>query len=118
MNDLENQSPARNDLAELHAQYDALRQLVNTILILLVIVSGTLTIFLLREYKAVHKEVVAVRPQYTEAVARFEQMKPKMEDFERRITEFARTHPEFAAIIAKYAPRRPAAAAPAAPTKK
>jgi hypothetical protein len=138
MDNLENQSPARkdltepaplgvrptapptapHDLTELQAQYDSLSRLVNMILLLLVIVSGTLTVFLLREYKAVHRDVLIIRPRYTETVARFQQLKPKMDEFERRVSEFARTHPDFAAIVAKYAPRRPVAAAPAVPPKK
>lgn len=118
MNDLENESPLPDDLTQLQEQCDSLRQLVNTMLILLVIVSGTLTIFLLHQYKVVHKEVLAVRPQYNEALARYQQLKPKMDDFERRISEFARTHPDFAVILAKYAPKPAPGAAPGAPAGK
>jgi len=108
MNDLDHQIPAQNDLARLQVHYDALRQLVNTMLILLVVVSGTLTIFLLHQYKLVHREVVNFRLQYNSITAQYQQIKPKMDEFERRIGDFAHTHPDFAAILSKYTPKPPA----------
>ena len=94
------------------AEIDSLRQLINTTLILLVLLSGTLTMYLFYQYKVVHQEVEIIRPQYSDALAQFEQMRPKLEDFEKRISAFANAHQDFAQIISKYAPRRPGTAAP------
>ena len=116
MNSPHTPSQPTDDLTELQAQYDSLRQLVNTILILLVIVSGTLTIFLFRQYKVAHREVLAVRTQYQDAVARYQQIKPKMDDFEKRIRDFAHAHPDFAGILANRGINL--GQAPAVPPKK
>jgi hypothetical protein len=111
MNDPENQIPATHDVTQTPDQFESLRQLVNWILVLLVIVSGTLTVFLLHQYRFVHQEVLVIRPQYAEAKARYHQVQPKMDDFIRRMSEFARTHPDFAAVLSKYRPTTGIAAA-------
>jgi len=113
----DNQPFVEGEASGLQQQIDTLRQLLNTVLILVVVVSGTLTIFLLRQYKGLHQEVENMRMQVGEAEARNEQMRPKMDDFEKRISEFARTHPDFAQILVKYAPKQNPAAAPA-PAKR
>ena len=118
MNDTDNRTPVDYDLTQSQAQFDSLRQLVNTVLILLVIVSGTLTMLLLNQYRVVHAEVLAVRPQWAEAHARYVQIQPKMDDFVRRMSDFARTHPDFAAILSKYMPKQPSAGASSAAGKK
>jgi hypothetical protein len=118
MNDTENRTPAEYDLTQSQAQFNSLRQLVNTVLILLVIVSGTLTMFLLNQYKFVRTEVLAVRPQWADAHARYVQIQPKMDDFVRRMSDFARTHPDFASVLSKYMPKQPPTGASAAPGKK
>jgi len=118
MNDLENQSPSQFDLNSPSPDLEALRQLINTILILVVIVSGTLTVFLYRQYTLIHEQTEGFRRQVAETEARYQQIKPKMDDFERRVSEFARTHPDFAAIVAKYGLPTTPATRPAVPAKK
>ena len=102
MNDLDNPSASSYELGQLQGECDSLRRLVGTLLILLVIVSGTLSIFLFRQYTLIHQEVDGFRRQYEEASRRYQQIKPKMDDFERRVTDYARTHPDFAPIAATY----------------
>jgi len=122
MNDLENQPANQFELTPSQADFDALKQLVNTILILVVIMSGALTVFLYRQYTLIHEQTEGFRRQFNETEAQYQQVKPRMDDFARRISEFARTHPDFAAMVAKYGvttAKAPSAPGPApAPAKK
>jgi hypothetical protein len=90
------------DLAE---QVESLRHLIGSILILLVVVSGTLTIFLLREMKNTSAQLDAFRPQATNAIAIYQkQQEPAMVEFAKRIQQVGQTHPDFAPVLVKWDP--------------
>jgi hypothetical protein len=117
MDNFDDKTPAApagaNDMQE---QFDALRHLVVSILILLIVVSGTFTIYLLRQYRTVSKELTAYRPQATQMIAAYQKAEaPAMQEFVKKITDFGRTHPDFAPIMTKYN-LKPAAATGAPPT--
>ncbi len=104
MDNLENvPSAPTGELGELRAQFEALRGLVTSILILLVVVTGTFALYLGREVKFKHDELKAFRPQASQVIGDFNKnFAPGMNDFIRKLEDFARTHPDFAPILAKY----------------
>src|SRR5437867_2480250 len=116
MDEIEIKAPAQPDLNELQAQYEALRHLVVSILVLAVVVSGTLTIYLLRQYRFTHSELVQFRPGAVQMITEYQKIRgPVQDQFLYRLTEYGRTHPDFAPIMTKYGlkPATPSNAAPA-----
>ena len=124
MDNLDHQTPVQPNLSDLQAQYDALRHLVVSILILLVVISGTLNIYLLRQWRSTSKDLAGVRPQAAQMITEFQKVSgPLMQDFVKKITEYGRTHPDFAPVLAKYGLKpasltNPAPAIPAATSPK
>ena len=105
MDEIENK-PASTpglDTSDLREQIDSLRHLVGSILILLVVVSGTLTIFLLREMKNVSKELEGYRPGATNIIALYQkQQGPAMDEFLKKIQQYGQAHKDFEPILIKY----------------
>jgi hypothetical protein len=128
MDNLDNKIPLQAGDNDLQAQCDALRHLITSILILVIVISGTLNIYLLRQWKTTSKDLAGIRPQATQMINEYGQKSgPLMDDFVNKITEYGRTHADFAPIMVKYnlkpvtATGVPAAAhtpAPAAKAKK
>ena len=117
MDTLENKPSPQPNPNDLQAQYDALRQLVVSILILVLVISGTLNIYLLRQWRSSSKDLAAIRPQAAQIIAEYQKVSgPLMTDFIKKITEYGRTHPDFAPILAKYG-IKPTNAPPVTPTK-
>jgi hypothetical protein len=103
MDNLDNKIPLQAGDNDLQAQCDALRHLITSILILVIVISGTLNIYLLRQWKTTSKDLASIRPQATQMINEYGQKSgPLMDDFVNRITEYGRTHPDFAPILAKY----------------
>ncbi len=76
MNESELNTPspaAQNDLMD---QVVALRQQVFTLLLALVVVSGTLTVFLYRQANLAGKDLAAIKPQATAMIDAFKQKQP------------------------------------------
>ena len=96
-------------------QDDSLRQLVVSMLVLLIVISGTLNVFLLRQARTSRQELEAFRPQVNGITAQYEKnVGPAMDEFVRKLAGFGKTHPDFAPIINHYLPGTPGPA-PAAP---
>ena len=90
---------ANSDLKDLQAQCKWLRMQVQITLILLIMVSGVLTLFLRQQDKYTNNDLNSVRPmieEYTKTQA------PMMDDFVKRLMEYGKTHPDFNAIYKKY----------------
>jgi len=91
------------DTPNLSEQVESLRHLVGSILVLLVIVSGTLTIFLLREMKNTSRELEAFRAGATNVIAVYQrQQGPAMDEFIKKIQQYGQTHKDFDPILFKY----------------
>jgi hypothetical protein len=127
MNDLDNKSPIQDGQNDLQAQLDALRHLVTSTLILVIVISGTFNIYLLRQWRSVSKELAQIRPQAAQILTDYQKSGPLMDGFLSKITEYGRTHADFAPILAKYnlkpagatgAPPATPIASPAATPKK
>ena len=115
--------------ADLQEQYESLRHLVVSVLILVIVVSGTLNIFFLRQVRDVRRDLARIRPQATQIMNSYQKTEsPMMQAILNRFTEYGRTHPDYAPVLAKYgikpgaatggAPTTATSPAPAAPAKK
>src|SRR5436189_5543029 len=98
MDEIENKtvSTPTLDTPDLHEQIESLRHLIGSILILLVVVSGTLTIFLLREMKNTSAQLDAFRQGATNMIAVYQkQQAPVMDDFINKIKQYGQAHKDF-----------------------
>jgi hypothetical protein len=117
MDNVENSNAPATELDALRAEGESLRHLIGSLLILLVIISGTLNLFFLREYRSAKTELQTYAPQARNLIGNYQKNDgPGIENFLRRIVEYGRAHPDFAPILLKYGINSPAgpAAAPAA----
>ena len=115
MNESETNSPAQTELTD---QIVALRHQVFTLLLALVVVSGTLTVYLYRQASITRKDVAAIKPQAMQIIRAFSENRVGMENFVKQLTAYGNTHPDFQPILRKYGivpQTAPAPAAPAAP---
>ena len=116
MNESETNSSAQTELMD---QIVALRHQVFTLLLVLVVVSGTLTVVLYRQAKLTGRDIAIIKPQATQIIAAFKRDLPLMENFVKQLTAYGGTHPDFQPILKKYGivATQPAAT-PVVPAKK
>ena len=113
MNETELNPAVRNDLLD---QVVALRHQVFTLLLALVVVSGTLTVFLYRQASLTGKDINAIKPQAIQIIEAFRHDQPTMEGFVNQLRDYGVHHPDFQPILKKYnLTAQPLPAAPAAP---
>ncbi len=119
MDNLENKPPSPSEPSQLQAELDSLRNLVVSILVLLVVVSGTLTVYLARLAKTAGQELDSVRPQVNTMVAQYQQYLknagPVQDKFIRDLTEYGSRNPDFVPILNKHGLKPAAGNAPSAP---
>ena len=116
MNESETNSPVQTELVD---QVVALRHQVFTLLLALVVVSGTLTVYLYRQASLARKDIAAIKPQAAQIIKAFSENRVGMENFVKQLSAYGSTHPDFQPILRKYGiVPQPANApgAPAAPT--
>ena len=103
MDNLDIKTPAQSGANDLQEQCDNLRHLVVSILILVIVISGTLNIYLLRQWRTTSKDLAAIRPQASQMIADYQKVSaPMMNDFIKKINEYGHAHPDFAPVLAKY----------------
>jgi hypothetical protein len=112
MNESETNSAAQTELMD---QIVALRHQVFTLLLALVVVSGTLTVYLYRQASLAGKDVAMIKPQATKIIELFNQRHASMDNFVKQLAAYGNTHPDFQPILRKYGIVPPSAGAPAAP---
>jgi len=102
-------------------QYETLRKLFVATLVALLILSGALNIFFLRQLIFIRKDLEAARPQIKQFVENYKAtVEPQIKSFLSSLVGYGRAHPDFIPILVKYkivpdtAPRM-AAPAPAVP---
>ena len=100
-------------------QIVAVRHQVFTLLLALVVVSGTLTVVLYRQAKLTGRDIETIKPQAAQIIEAFKRDRQGMENFVKQLTVYGSTHPDFQPILRNYGivPQPQAAAAPAAPKK-
>lgn len=88
-----------SDVGELRESLQSLRSLFHVTLITLVILAGSLSVFLLREVSLVRQQV----RELNQFVATYETTSvPMMGEFRKKLIDFAKSDPAFAQILAKY----------------
>lgn len=101
---------------DLNPEIAALRTQVFTLLVALIIVSGTVTVYLYRQASTLRKDIDSIAPQAHQIITAFEKNQPLMVNFVNSLVAYGQTHPEFRPVLLKYGITPPPAgvAAPAA----
>jgi hypothetical protein len=99
MNESEINSPAPNDLVN---QVASLQRQVTVLLLALVVVSGTLAVYLFYQSRLAGKDIQAIRPQAVPVIQAFNQNHSNMEKFVQQVIAYGQTHPDFQPILQKY----------------
>ena len=102
-----NENPASTDSEDLKEACAILRHQLNSVLILLLVVSATMTIFFWRQVNLTSKEKEALRSQVTDYQSN---AVPALQEFTHKLQEYARTHPDVMPILTKYGAIQPAPA--------
>ena len=71
-------------------------------LLALVVVSGTLTVYLYRQASLAGKDLAVVKPQASSVIDGFKANQQMMEGFVKQLTAYGTTHPDFQPILKKY----------------
>ncbi len=93
---------AQSEVSELRTKCEQLQQLVSSLLLILIVVSGTLSIFLLRQWRFVKAELGAVQPAAAQLLTEHTNTYAFTQDFVKKVAEYGRTHPDFAPISLRY----------------
>src|SRR6266403_5998829 len=94
-----NETTPPTDVSE---QIAALRRQTFTLLLALIIVSGTLTVFLYRQASLTRRDIAAIKPQATQIIQAFNQNGPNIQNFVKALAAFGATHPDFQPVLKKY----------------
>jgi hypothetical protein len=86
---------------EISDQIAALRRQVFVLLLVLVVVSGTLTVFLYRQAKLTRLEIRAIKPQATQIIQAFNQNRPVIQKFVQQLAAYGQAHPDFQQQVLK-----------------
>jgi hypothetical protein len=103
MENPENISPVETENPDLKSQVESLRQLVSSLLVLMIIVTGTFCLFLLHQSKNARRDVNLIKPQVAQMVNEYNTtMAPGLSNFVGSLIQFSQTNPDFVPILAKY----------------
>jgi hypothetical protein len=96
---------------EISDQICALQRQIFILLLALIVVSGTLTVFLYRQASLTRHDIAGIKPQATQVINAFKQNSPGIQTFVNQLIGYAQVHPDFRPILQKYG-INPQAAAP------
>ncbi len=99
MDNPENTPSTQPDLSDLRAECASLRQLVSSLLVLLLVVSGTLNIYFWRQFRATKTAARQVAAMVTDFQTN---QGPAIDGFLAKLVEFEKKNPDFAPILTKY----------------
>jgi hypothetical protein len=121
MDNLENPPAAASSASpesDLQAQIVSLRNTVNILLVLIIIVGGAFMLFVRRQADMTKVELNNLRPQKPQIDMQYQKLAgPDLETFLRRLSEYGATHPDFAPIVTKYGLAKPTGPTSAAPAR-
>ncbi len=95
-----------------NSEISALQRQVFSLLVALLIVSGTLTTYLYRQASLTSKDLEAIKPQAQQIIGVYNQNQKLMMDFVSQLAAYGQTHPDFRPVLAKYGIGAPVAVAP------
>lgn len=90
--------PTPPDASELEEQVASLQRLVGTVLVLLLIISGTFSIYLFWQVRTENRELEAGRQQLQQVM----KGEAQQNEVVKRMQDFGRKYPDFAQILGKY----------------
>ena len=99
--------------SDLNSEISALRQQVYVLLIALIVVSGTLSVYLYRQASITGKDIDAIKPQAQQIIGAFNQNQKLMIDFVNQLVVYGQTHPDFRPVLLKYGIQPPPSGTPA-----
>jgi len=102
MESAENNFPGEDTSESLEAEVASLRQQVWTLLVLLLVVSGTLSIFLMRQVTYARSDLAAMKAQVTPFMQEYQKELPGLDQFQQKMNEYGRAHPDFVPLLTKY----------------
>jgi len=102
---------------ESNPEIAALKRQVFTLLVALIVVSGTVTVYLYRQASITGRDIAAIKPQAQQLIGAFNQNQKLMIDFVNQLVAYGNAHPEFKPVLAKYGMVAPPATGAAAPKK-
>ena len=98
-----------------NSEIAALKRQVFTLLVALIVVSGTVTVYLYRQASITGKDIDAIRPQAQQIIGAFNQNQSLMVNFVNQLVEYGKAHPDFRPVLMKYGVAPQTAVAPATP---
>ncbi len=103
MNESQNESQANLPaLDDLPGQVASLRRQITILLFALIVISGTLTVYLWYQSHTTGKAIGALQPQAVQITKVFQQNRPGMEKLVRQLIVYGQSHPDFQPILKKY----------------
>ena len=84
------------------ADLQSVRHLIVSVLMLVLVVSGTLNIYLWRQYRSIQAELRPIQPQASQILGEANRLNTIAGDVARKFLDFGRTHPDFMPILNKY----------------
>lgn len=87
---------------DLNERCACMQRQMTWMLVALIVVSCTLTVFLWRQVRYAKRDFGAMKPPAMQVINNFNQNKPAMDAFVLKLTEFGRSHPDFMPILNKY----------------
>jgi hypothetical protein len=94
--------PEPSKTPDLQQQIHSLQHLLVSTLVLLVIISGTLWMFLLRQVRNTNADLPSLRQAWTNAAVVYQRNDPLMAEAVKRFQDFGRTNADFANLLSKY----------------
>jgi hypothetical protein len=94
--------PENNSTDGLAAHVASLQRQVAVLLLALIVVSGTVTVYLWYQARTSGRDLEAIRPQATQVIQAFDQDRPGMEKFVGQLITYGQAHPDFKPILQKY----------------
>jgi hypothetical protein len=84
-----------------NSEIAALRNQVFALLIALIVVSGTLSVYLYRQASLARKDLDALKPQAQQVIGAFNQNQVLINNFFSQLVAYGEVHPEFRPILLK-----------------
>jgi hypothetical protein len=117
MNQSELHPTENSELADLRRQFGRLQQALISALVLVIVISGALNLFLLRQVKYSRTDLALIRPEAENLMAEYTKTgAPALAEIIKQFTAYGRTHSNFRPILIKYKLLKPSETNPAATT--